>query len=383
MRTLVISDLHLGARTGVDVLRRPEIRASLLEALRDADRLVLLGDVLELRHGPRREAVAAARETFSDLGRAMAGRQIIALAGNHDHPLVAPWLARRAAREVPAALTAEQRFSAAESSDIAAQLAEWAAPAELSCAYPGLWLRPDVYATHGHYLDCHVTVPTVERLALGAMSRVLRRPAATFTGADDYEAVMGPLFAWIDAVAQQAPTGDTLNGQVTVRAWRALRPAAGRRTLAGRALAAGFPVGVAALNAAGLGPLRADISRAELRRAGLRAIGEVGRRLGTGASHLIFGHTHRAGPLPADAWSEWTAPTGARLVNAGCWSFDGWFVGATARESSYWPGGCVVVDDEGPPQLRRLLDDRTREQIAPPRSRSPAPAASPSGRADG
>ncbi len=370
MRTLVISDLHLGARSRVDLLRRPEIRATLLDELGDVDRLVLLGDVLELRHGPRREAVAAAREVFTDLGRAMAGRELVLLAGNHDHPLVAPWLARRAAREQPPPLRAEQRFSAAEASDIAEQLAEWASPADVWCAYPGLWLRPDVYATHGHYLDCHVTVPTVERLAVGAMSRVLRRPPRAFTGPDDYEAVMGPLFAWIDAVAQQAPTNDTLNGQVTVRAWRALRPARGRRSIASRALSVGFPIAVAALNGAGFGPLRSDISRAELRRAGLRAMAAVAERLDIGAAHVVFGHTHRAGPLPQDASAEWTAPTGARLVNTGSWSFDGWFVGPTARESSYWPGGSVTVEDEGPPRLLRLLDDRTREQIAPPRERS-------------
>jgi len=367
VRTLVISDLHLGARTGVDVLRRPELRAALIETLPGVDRLVLLGDVLELRHGPRREAVRAARQTFVDLGRAMAGREIIVLAGNHDHPLVAPWLARRAARERPPALASEQRLSVSEASDLAAQLAEWASPATVSCAYPGVWLRPDVYATHGHYLDCHVTVPTIERLGLGVMSRVLRRSPSTFAGADDYEAVMGPLFAWIDAVAQQAPTGDTLNGQVTARVWRALRPGPGRRTLTGRGVAVGFPLAVAALNLAGLGPLRADVSHAGLRRAGLGAMGEVADRLGVGAGHLIFGHTHRAGPLAQDVRSEWSAPTGVRLVNTGSWSFDGWFVGPTAAESPYWPGGCVIVDDEGPPAVTRLLDDRTREQIAPPR----------------
>ena len=44
-----------------------------------------------------------------------------------------------------------------------ALMAEWASPARVRFAYPGLWLREDVYATHGHYLDCHLTVPTVER----------------------------------------------------------------------------------------------------------------------------------------------------------------------------------------------------------------------------
>ena len=59
MRTLVISDLHLGSRRPVDILRRPEPLDALCAYLGDVDRLVLLGDVLELRHGPLREALAA------------------------------------------------------------------------------------------------------------------------------------------------------------------------------------------------------------------------------------------------------------------------------------------------------------------------------------
>ncbi len=69
MRTLIVSDLHLGSSGGVDLLRRPELRAALLEELREADRVVLAGDVLELRHGPRRAALAAARPFFEELGR--------------------------------------------------------------------------------------------------------------------------------------------------------------------------------------------------------------------------------------------------------------------------------------------------------------------------
>ena len=366
MRTLIVSDLHLGSRNGVDLLRRPELREALLAELAGVDRLVLLGDVLELRHGPRRDAVAAARPFFEQLGTAMAGREVVLVAGNHDHALVEPWLDARAQAAAPAPLGSEQRFSAAESSPAAGQLAQWAAPANVSAAYPGLWLRPDVYATHGHYLDCHLTVPTVERLGVGLMTRVMRRPASQLRDVDDYEAVMGPLLAWIDAVAQHAPTGGTLNGQVTVSAWRALHPRPGRRRSArGRLLAAGFPLGVAALNRAGMGPLRADISRAELRRAGLRAMGEVAERLELGAGHVIFGHTHRRGPLAGDDRHGWSGPSGVRLVNSGCWTYDGWFVGASAGESPYWPGGAVLVEDEGPPLLRGLLDDRTREQIKP------------------
>jgi metallophosphoesterase superfamily enzyme len=74
MRTLIVSDLHLGSLSGADLLRRAELRAPLLEAIADVERLVLLGDVLELRHGPMREAMAAARPFFEDVGRALAVR---------------------------------------------------------------------------------------------------------------------------------------------------------------------------------------------------------------------------------------------------------------------------------------------------------------------
>ena len=52
VKTAIISDLHLGASSGSDVLRDPEIRAVLFEELRRADRLVLLGDAIELRERP-------------------------------------------------------------------------------------------------------------------------------------------------------------------------------------------------------------------------------------------------------------------------------------------------------------------------------------------
>ena len=90
---------------------------------------------------------------------------------------------------------------------MAAQLAQCATPARVSVAYPGFWVSPDVYAIHGHYLDCHLTVPTLERLSVAAMSRVLGRPAASFSCVEDYEAVGAPVFAWRDAVAREARPG--------------------------------------------------------------------------------------------------------------------------------------------------------------------------------
>jgi len=222
MRTLIVSDLHLGSVSGADVLRRPELRATLFEAVADVDRVVLLGDVLELRHGPLREAMSAARPVFEELGRALAGRELILTAGNHDHALVEPWLSHRGEEDMPPPLGLEQLLEPAAVSPALARIAAWAAPALVRVAYPGLWVRPDVYACHGHYLDCHLTVPTLERLSVGAMSRLLGRPARTFSSVDDYESVGAPVFAWRDAVARDARTSDALNGVATVAAWRAL-----------------------------------------------------------------------------------------------------------------------------------------------------------------
>ncbi len=386
MRTLIVSDLHLGSLSGADLMRRPELRAPLLARLPEVERLVLLGDVLELRHGPAREALAAARPVFEDLGRALAGRELVLVAGNHDHALVEPWLANRGGEADPPPLENSQLLAPAQVSLAYERIAEWAAPARTLIAYPGLWVRGDVYATHGHYLDSHLTVPTLERLSVGAMSRLLGRPAQSFTCAADYESVGAPVFAWRDAVARDAHTGAALNGIATVGAWRALggsprratrspggsnsRPgprARVRAALRRRALVAGFPLAVAALNRAGVGPLRADISMNELRSAGLRAMDEVCVRLGLGDAHVVFGHTHRAGPLPDDDRQEWTGREGARLHNTGSWTYSSIFLGSNPAESPYWPGTALLVEDTGPPQLLSLLADRTREQMRPPR----------------
>ncbi len=398
MRTLIVSDLHIGSRTRIDVLRRPELRAALLERLADVDRLVLLGDVLELRHGPLRDAMAAARPFFEDVGRALGEREMILTAGNHDHALVEPWLAVRGAVEDPGPLELEHLIEPAEASPALAQIARWAAPARVRVAYPGLWVRPDVYAMHGHYLDCHLTVPTLERLTVGAMSRVLGRPAAEFRAVGDYEAMGAPVFAWRDAVARDAHTGAALNGMATVTAWRALGGGStdadaaavpGRRhsprtrlvrALRRRAIVAGFPVAVAALNRAGVGPLRADISATELRRAGLAAMGEVADRLGLGDVHVVFGHTHRAGPLAGDDEHEWRGRGGARLVNSGSWAYADIFLGSSGPSNPYWPGTAVIVDGDEPPRLEQLLADHTREQLAPepvPPQRRSRPAGAP------
>jgi hypothetical protein len=148
--------------------------------------------------------------------------------------------------------------------------------------------------------------------------------------------------------------GRTLHGG-SVRGWRALT-GPGRRGLRRRSVALAFPVVVAALNRARIGPLRAELSGAALRQAGLRGIEEAMARLGVTAGHVLFGHTHRAGPLPGDDPGEWTTAGGTRLTNSGCWVHEASLQGADPGRSPYRVGFAVWVGDSGPPELVNLLD---------------------------
>ena len=361
MRTLVVSDLHLGTRAGVDVLRRAAALDAFTAALAGVDRLVLLGDTLELRQRSVGEVLATAEPVLRTIGERFAGRQVLLLPGNHDHALISPWLARR-----DAPLGLEERCAPAQASFAAGRVAEMLGPARLELAYPGAWLGDGVYATHGHYLDLHMTMPTLERVIIAASARLTlngKRRWDDVHSPSDYEAVIGPPYAWVDAAAQSDRASQAVIGGRTVAVWNALRPGGGRRRLRARALAAAFPLAVRALNAAGLGPLRSELSPGELRRSGVRAISEVAERLQIEAEHLVFGHTHRAGPFPDDAPAEWLTPNGVRLHNTGSWIHSPTF--SRGPGSPYWPGTAVVVEDGAPPRLEALLDDRTAGELAP------------------
>ena len=71
---------------------------------------------------------------------------------------------------------------------------------------------------------------------------------------------------------------------------------------------------------------------------------------------MLFGHTHRVGPRPADPTADWTTPAGVRLHNAGCWVYERQFVSTTPYESPYWPGTAIRIDASGPPRHVRVLD---------------------------
>ena len=364
MRTAVVSDLHLGLHAEADVARKPEVRAALVEAVRASDRVVLLGDILELRELPLSDALEVGRPLFEELGRELAGRRVLLVPGNHDHALAEPWLSQLRLDGKP--LPAEGEWQVKPADGAAGRIAAWMPDVELSVAYPGVRLRADVYVTHGHYLDLHLTVPRLEAIAASAMGRVTGL-GKTARSAADYEAVLAPMYAFYSSLAQGASSASmSRGGSLSRSVWRRVgdgRPADAPRgkVEAGRLLATRFLLGqvtipgaVAALNGLGLGPFSPTLTGEELRRSGLNAMSRVASTLSPGTEHVIFGHTHRPGPLPDDDLDEWTTSSGTRMWNSGSWLHEGAFV-RTGRDSPYWPGTVLTLVDEDPPRIENVL----------------------------
>jgi hypothetical protein len=351
MRTAVISDLHLGALNDTDMLRRPDALERLIAALDGADRLVLLGDTLELRERPIAEALEVVRPVFERLAPALAGKRVTLVPGNHDHQLAQPWLARAQLAGRP--LGAENEWPVAAADGAAGVLASWLERSELTLAYPGLRLAPDTYATHGQYLDLHLTVPRVESVAASLVCRLSGR-STHCASADDFEAVVAPIYAFHAALAEGA-TGAALARGVTVSrsVWsRATGDGRLGRLLLGRVT---IPAAVAALNRFEIGPFSPTLSGEELRRAGLLAMGRVADTLAPDAEHVLFGHTHRAGPLPGDEQADWSSLSGTRLWNTGNWYLEPAFVTPTGERSPYWPGTIAWLEPGRPPRIDNAL----------------------------
>jgi hypothetical protein len=359
MRTAIVSDLHLGSATGEDLLSDPTIRRALLEEIAVADRLVLLGDVLELRELPLARVLELTAPFFEALGEAMAGRRIVLLPGNHDHRLAEPLL-----EEVALAggeLGLEHRATLA--GEPMRRIAAWLGEAELSVAYPGIWLRDDVYATHGHYMDCHMSLPRLECLAAAAVMRAAGKPPAT-AAPRDYERILRPIYGLFFGLAEAGLRPGA--SRPSERAWRAFTSTRSqnrlRRALAKAALGAGMPTGMWLINRtlrAGFDP---DLSATAITRSGIDAATELVRRLGLDAAHTITGHTHRGGPEAGDG--AWPLPGGGQLHNTGNWVFADAFHHPGAPPGPYWPGSVTWIEDNGPPRRTRLLLDRTHAELS-------------------
>lgn len=362
VRTLVVSDLHLGARLGRDVLRRPEALEALLGALEEIDRLVLLGDVIELLEGRPAQAMAVAEPVLRAIGAGLGPeREVVVVPGNHDAALLRPWV-----RAKGPGLAVDARVPADATPQLE-QVASWLAPARVRVHYPGVWLAEGVWATHGHYLDRHLLPEAAYGIARGLLGRVPRDGASPI----DYERAGGPSLTRLEAFLTRwlpRPLAALFDDLVEfLRA--ATMPGAERRLLSRRTAA-----------------LQAMLLGTQMRHASIPALGRVVHRLAVDADWVIFGHVHRCGPLADDDRRRWRGPGGRpQIANTGCWVYEPLLVHRAAPPHPYWPGGAIVLNGAAEPRAVGLLDHldaallhrRAHSAVSPPAHGPPRPPRSP------
>ena len=340
MRTLVISDLHLGARLQHSVLTRPEPLARLLDALDGVQRLVLLGDVVELLEGRGTHAMAVARPVLEAIGARLGpDREAIVVPGNHDRNLVAGWIRAQGSALTPDATVPPAATPALE------RVTTWLHPARVRVHYPGVWLGDRVWAVHGHYLDRHLLPVSAFGIARGLLGRLPRE------GADpvDYERAGGPsvtrLEAWLTRWLPQPLATLVEDAAELLRA--ATMPRVPKRLLHRR-----------------MAPLLAAVLGMQMRRASIPALARVVHSLGVDADWVLFGHVHRLGPLESDIAAQWRGPDGRlRIANTGSWVYEPLLLHRAAPAHPYWPGGAVLLDGASDPRAIALLEDLPTEAL--------------------
>jgi hypothetical protein len=333
VRTLVVSDLHLGTRLERDVLRHPAPLGALLDALDGIERLVLLGDVVELLEGRTVEAMAVAEPVLRAVGaRLGSDREVILVPGNHDASLVRSW-----ARAQGASLSIDAGVPL-DATPLLARVTSWLAPAAVRVHYPGVWLSERVWATHGHYLDRHLLPEVAYGVARGLLGR-LPRDGATPA---DYEQAGGPSITRLEALlTHRLPRPLAAWCDDLVEFLRAATMPGIPRRLLGRRVA----------------PITAMLLGTQARRASIPALARVVHRLGVDAEWVIFGHVHRCGPLTGDDLRRWRGPGGRpQLANAGSWVHEPLLVHRARTPHPYWPGGAILLEDGRRPRAIGLLD---------------------------
>ena len=279
LRTLVVSDLHLGAHSGRDVLRSADALAALLEAVAECDRLVLLGDLLELRHGPQCATRWRRRDRpLAELGAALGRRR------GRDRPRQPrpPAAARRGSSAARPTRRRHRSGSRPRSTGTpgeplgarrgVAGARRTCASATRACGCATTSTRPTATTA-----TCTLTVPTLERLGAGVdgagrSREPVSRPATRrgLRGDAGADLRLDPR-AW--PRRGRPERGGRLHGG-SVRGWRGADGLRRRpRPCAGRAIGGGLP-GCWSRRSTGPGSGRCapDLSGAALRRAGLRAI---------------------------------------------------------------------------------------------------------------
>jgi hypothetical protein len=190
------------------------------------------------------------------------------------------------------------------------------------------------------------------------------RPPRPATPAD-YERVLRPIYGFFCGFAEAGLGNKPF--RPSERAWRSISGRERnngkriRQATAKATLSAGIPATVWLLNRLVRADFEADLSPASIARSGIAAAAEMCARLQIEATHVVTGHTHRAGPEEHDG--EWPLSGGGRLHNTGSWVFADALHHPGAPPGPYWPGTVTWVGDDGPPQRVHLLSGRSHSEL--------------------
>ena len=293
------SPIFISARgCGQACCTRPGPLRAVLLAIDGVDRLVLLGDTVELARGAPSRRWQSPQPVLRAVGARLGAR-----AGGDRRP-------RQPRRRPGAGLgrgpgarrsTADRRRAARRQSGAVRAGPLAGAGAGASAHYPGVWLAEGVWATHGHYLDRHLLPESAFGIARGLLGRLPRDGAR----ADRLRARAPPVAGRRCQVAA-TPAGGAARGRR--RACCAPRRCRGVR--------AGCCTAVRAADRALLG--------AQMRRASIPALGPRRppprrRRRARSCSATSTG----SGRWPPTTPAQWRGPAAGRgSLNTGSWVYE-------------------------------------------------------------
>ncbi|HLW01340.1 MAG TPA: metallophosphoesterase [Ktedonobacterales bacterium] len=388
MATAIISDLHLGAAHGDDLLRYPFFCDLLREQLDGIDHIVLLGDILDLRFQQLEDALLLATPFLTMLGDALGQARhprVTYIPGNHDYH----YAVRLIETEQERAIEAGEPFSlrqivAPPDFFLSRQLARIIGNGvDVRFVYFYDMLESSegpIFLTHGHYLDLHLGAAPARLLSLLQASIAAAGQTVTELSPDLYEAILRPQYELLHWIGQ-SPGG----GQIQSRIYERLRGGAPprrtplrqiRRAALRGAASVGGRVGVALAETLANRIVKGGLSLTSPARdaqaevtidAFNLSLEELEPYLPQGMRYVIFGHTHRPGPLEEiDTLERWKVNMRNQetvVMNCGSWLYDD----GKARRLDYrpqrWPGTFILVPDQGPPRLVEVLAHLSKEEV--------------------